>query len=80
MKLREWEYHINTDVVPYKTLTNELWHISQEYYAYDVIYMTPDEREDYLRKQFELNLHSMEVDGEVIRMGRYDFWAEPVDD
>ena len=79
MKLREWEYHINTDVVPYKTFTNELWHISQEYYAYDVIYMTPDEREDYLRKQFELNLRSMEVDGEVIRMGRYDFWAEPVD-
>ena len=80
MELREWEYHINADVLPYKTFTNELWHISQEYYAYDVIYMTPDEREDYLQRQFELNLHSMEVDGEVIRMGRYDFWAEPVDD
>ena len=79
MKLREWEYHINTDVVPYKVFTNELWHISQEHYAYDVIYMTPDEREDYLRKQFELNLHSMEVDGGVIRMGRYDFWAELID-
>lgn len=73
-------YHINSKEVDYETFTFVLVAQIVDYYGYDVVYEPTNVQEEYFEKKLLEVLETVEKFGETESIGRYDFWAERVDD